>query len=151
MRIRSVLSHSVQALAEGVLISLLVVGLIAGTAFAGRGGTGKPSGGGGTISLSPLAYDANGDSLPNYGDRVTFTLSTTATTKPWVELDCYKGGALVYQDRRGFFDGSLTGEVFNLGTSGAWQSGAADCTAWLVKYTTKGWSKLASTSFHVDA
>lgn len=152
MRIRSVLSHSVQALAEGALISLLVVGLVAGTAFAARGGGGKPSGGGGTISLSsPLVYDANADSLPNYGDRATFTVSTTATDKPWVELDCYQGGTLVYQDRRGFFDGSLTGEVFNLGTSGAWQSGAADCTAWLVKYTTKSWSKLASTSFHVDA
>jgi hypothetical protein len=46
MRIRSVLSHSIQALAEGALISLLVVGLIAGTAFAGkpsRGGAGTGS------------------------------------------------------------------------------------------------------------
>jgi hypothetical protein len=42
MRIRSVFSHSAQAVAEGALISVLVVGLMAGTAFAG-----KPSGGGG--------------------------------------------------------------------------------------------------------
>ena len=42
MRIRSVLKHSAQALAEGALISILVVGLIAGTAFAARGG-GKPA------------------------------------------------------------------------------------------------------------
>ena len=44
MRIRSVLKHSAQALAEGALISILVVGLIAGSAFAGRGGGGSASG-----------------------------------------------------------------------------------------------------------
>jgi len=38
MRIRSVLSHSVQAITEAALIALIVVGLVAGTAFAGRGG-----------------------------------------------------------------------------------------------------------------
>jgi hypothetical protein len=37
-RARRVFDHSWKALLEGVLISLLVVGLIAGTAFAGRGG-----------------------------------------------------------------------------------------------------------------
>ena len=36
MRIGSVLKHSAQALAEGVLISLLVVGLLAGSAIAGK-------------------------------------------------------------------------------------------------------------------
>jgi len=137
-----------------LLIALAVAMLSVSPALAAKGGNGKPSGGGGTISLAPLVYDANANGLPNYGDRVTFTLSTTATDKPWVELDCYQGGALVYQYRRGFFEGSLTGEVFNLGGTVAWQSGAADCTAWLEKYTSKGsssWSKLASTSFHVDA
>jgi hypothetical protein len=140
------------ASAEAGLITLLIFGLIAGSTLAAKGGQrgGKPGSGGGTISLAPLVYDANGNGLPNYGDRATFTVSTTATDKPWVELDCYQGGVLVYQDRRGFFDGSLTGEVFNLGTTAAWQSGAADCTAWLVKYTRKGWSKLASTNFHVE-
>lgn len=150
MRIRSVLSHGMQAVAEGALIALLIVGLMAGSALAARGGGGKPSAGGGTIALV-MTYDADGDGLPNYRDRVTFSLSTSATDKPWVELDCYQAGTLVYQDRRGFFDGSLTGEEFVLGTSAAWQSGAADCTAWLVSWTRKGWSKLASTDFHVGA
>lgn len=48
MRIRSVFSHTAQALAEGALIALIVVGLVAGSAFAARGGGGKPSGGGTT-------------------------------------------------------------------------------------------------------
>jgi hypothetical protein len=38
MRIRSILSHSAQAILEGAIIATLVVGLIAGTAFAARGG-----------------------------------------------------------------------------------------------------------------
>jgi len=148
VRFRRITNHSLQAVAEASLIAMLVVGLMAGSAFAGRGG-GRTTVAG-TIALAPLAYDANADGLPNYGDRATFTLSGT-TEKPWVELDCYQNGSLVYLDRRGFFDGSLTGEVFNLGTTGAWQSGAADCTAWVVKYTRKGWSKGGSTTFHVGA
>jgi hypothetical protein len=44
VRIRSVFNHSAQAIAEGALISLLVVGLMAGSAFAGQGS----HGGGGT-------------------------------------------------------------------------------------------------------
>ena len=51
MRIKSVLKHSVQALAEGSLIALLVVGLMAGSVFAAKptaSGAGKPSGGPGS-------------------------------------------------------------------------------------------------------
>lgn len=44
MRIRSVFSHSAQAIAEGALISLLVVGLMAGTAFAAKPSRGSGSG-----------------------------------------------------------------------------------------------------------
>ena len=39
-RARRVFDHSWKALVEGALVSLLVVGLVAGTAFAGRGGAG---------------------------------------------------------------------------------------------------------------
>jgi hypothetical protein len=51
MRIKSIFTHSAQAIAEGALISLLVVGLIAGTAFAA-----KPTGGSsaaGTCAANP--------------------------------------------------------------------------------------------------
>jgi hypothetical protein len=58
VRIRSVLSHSAQAIAEGALISLLVVGLMAGTAFAAKGGNGGhhkpgPVTGTATLNVSP--------------------------------------------------------------------------------------------------
>ena len=63
VRIRSVLSHSTQAVVEGALISLLVVGLMAGTAFAakptaGTGGHGH-KGGGGTTGTATLVVAPN--------------------------------------------------------------------------------------------
>jgi hypothetical protein len=152
MRIGSVLSHSTQAILEGALIATLVVGLMAGTALAGKpaagGGGGKHgggSGGGGTIALV-MVTGADGNGTPNYADVVTFSISTTATTQPWVNLVCSQNGVIVAQGWNGYFVGSITGRNFGL-YSGQWTSGAADCTAYL---TTPTWSRLASTSFHVD-
>src|SRR4029079_6896166 len=58
MRIRSIFSHSAQAIAEGALVALLVVGLVAGTAFAGKPGSGSPSG---TCSATPSPVDVGAD------------------------------------------------------------------------------------------
>jgi hypothetical protein len=156
MRIKSIFTHSAQAIAEGALISLLVVGLLAGTAFAAKpaaNGSGKGGGttGGGTIALAALVTDLNGNGTPNHGDTVTFNISTTSTDRPFVNLQCFQNGVLVANGWNGFFVGALnTTYNFDL-NSGAWQGGAADCTAWLEMSTSKGWSKLASTSFHVAA
>jgi hypothetical protein len=68
-RARRVFDHSWKALLEGALISLLVVGLIAGTAFAGKGshstGGGKGHNGGGTLTatvgVSPNPVPANSE------------------------------------------------------------------------------------------
>jgi len=63
MRIKSRLKHSVQALAEGSLIALLVVGLMAGSVFAARGG-GKPDGGSsasGSCDATPNPVDVGAD------------------------------------------------------------------------------------------
>lgn len=145
------------ATTEALIIVILVFGLFAMPVLAARGGNGgggggKPSGGGGggTISLAPLVYDANADGLPNLGDVVTFDISTTASA-PYVLLNCYQAGALVLSGRKGYFEGSLdTNRNFGL-ASGVWQSGAAECVADLAVQTRRGWSVLASTSFHVDA
>ena len=53
---------------EGALVTALTFGLIAGSAFAGKGGNGgKPGGGGGgSITMVPL------DGTANWGDRDTF-------------------------------------------------------------------------------
>ena len=143
------------ASAEALIIVILVFGLLAVPVFAakggGQGGGGKPSGGGtGTISLATLVYDANADGLPNWGDTVTFDISQTATTQPFVNLKCYQDGVLVASGSQGYFDGALnSSRDFGL-SAGTWQGGAAECTAWLDMYTRQGWSHLGSTAFHVS-
>ena len=143
------------ASAEALIIVILVFGLLAVPVLGAKGGNGggggKPGGGGsgGTISLAPLVWDANGNGAPNHGDTVTFDISTTASA-PYVLLECYQGGALVLSGRKGYFEGSLdTNRNFGL-ASGVWQVGAAECTASIETQTKRGWSRHASTSFHVD-
>ena len=136
----------------GVLVFVLVPAAIAGK---GSGG-GKPSGGGGTgggstISGPVLVGDANGDGQANWNDTVTFTVSTSATSQPYVDLKCYQGGALVLHGSAGFFAGALnSGYDFTL-MSGAWPGGSATCTAALGMYGGKRgtWQQLASASFSV--
>jgi hypothetical protein len=98
VRIRSVLSHSTQALIEGALISLLVVGLMAGSAFAAKptssGGGGSHKGGGSgsagtaTLVVSPDPVAANSDfrvSGCGYkpGGGVQLNLYAPGTTSVW--------------------------------------------------------------------
>ena len=139
-------SHSLMALAEASLIALLVVGLMAGAAFAGKGGGGKPSGGGGgTISLDVLS---GGDQTPNWGETVTFNVSTSAS-RPSVSLKCYQGGVWVYSGSVGYFPEYPWDQFFILRNT-TWSSGAADCTAKLYTVNSRGTSvTLATMSFHV--
>ena len=109
------------------------------------GGGGKPSRGG-TATIS-LATVSSADGVPRWNDRVTFSVATTATTQPWVNLRCYQGGALVSEAYEGYFDGALGDRVFGL-SSPIWTSGTADCTA---RVTTPQGTQLGSMSFHVEA
>ena len=135
------------AIAEAGLVALLVVGLIAGTALAGRGGNGgggKPSGGGGTIALDVMDEDG----VANQGDNVTFILGTSAA-KPFVALNCYQGGVWVYSKSVGYFPDYPWDQWFTL-SSTSWPAGGGDCTAKL--YTTKDGTRstiLATMSFSV--
>ena len=102
----------------------LLGGLISWAAFAAphRGG-----GSGGTISLV-MVTDNNSDGQPNYKDKVTFAVSTSSTTQPWVTVQCSQNGTLVYQQSNGIFPTSLN-QTFTLGPTPNWQGGAANCTA----------------------
>jgi hypothetical protein len=125
-----------------ILACFLLAAATAVPALAGKGRRPKPSGGTGTISL--VLLNSN-DDLAHWGQRVTFNVSTSATTEPWVVLKCYQNGSLVAQGSEGFFARSLDDGIFGL-YSPSWTSGAADCTATL---TTPQWAVLGSTSFHV--
>jgi hypothetical protein len=86
VRIRSVLSHSTQALVEGALVSLLVVGLMAGTAFAAK--PTQSSGGSGSCwaNPSPVAVGADyvltGTGLGAYA-IVNVLISDSVGTTSW--------------------------------------------------------------------
>src|SRR6476620_9756744 len=96
MRIRSVLKHSTMAVLEGALVASLVVGLMAGTALAGKGGGGgKPSGGGSSNMSVRLVTDNDGNGLANWGDQVTFN-NTTSNAYPVASVTCSQGGSVVY-------------------------------------------------------
>lgn len=139
-------SHTLMALAEASLVALLIVGLMAGTAFAGKGG-GKP-GGGTTSGNSLTVVDMDGDGVINYGDSVTFRLTTTAS-RPFVSVNCYQGGAWVYAASVGYFADYPWDQWFTLATS-SWPAGSGECTAQL--YTSRDGIRinvLATTAFSV--
>jgi hypothetical protein len=149
MRIRSTLARTARAAATGGVVALLVVGLTAGTVLAARGG-GKPAPSGGTLALV-MVVDQNQDGLPNWSDSITWQVSTTATTGPYVDVACYQAGKLVYSASAGYFDSYVWPEykVMSL-WSPSWTGGAADCTGRLYKVTSKGTTTLATTAFHVN-
>ena len=121
---------------------------------------GKPAGGGhhgggtttgSTISLAPVVLDVNTPGL-SFGDTITFTVSTTATDAPFVDVQCVQNGVVVYNTSEGFFSWAMNAPYYTYTlSSGMWHSGAADCTAYLQVDANRGWSTLASTSFHANA
>ena len=131
----------------GGLVAALAIGMVASPVLAGKGGSGKPSGGSGTagsLRMDPM----DGATEAHHGARVTFTVSTSATPYPYVHLVCRQGGSMVLEARQGFFATALGNEWFELSTPN-WQSGAADCTATLEKYGRRSWEVLGTTTFHV--
>jgi hypothetical protein len=138
MTLRSAVRHSAKAIAEGTLIALLVVGLVAGAALAAKGGsgTGKPSRDTGS-TMSVVVLDGS-DATPNHTERVTFDVSTSATDRPFVQLMCWQGSTGVYNKSIGIFYDYLFDPWFTLDSS-YWADGqTADCTARLYYYDKRG-------------
>ena len=118
-------------------------------ALAARGANGNTGVKGSDPTLA-MVNDANGNGLPNWGDTVTFNVSTAAAY-PALQLACYQNSALVFDQIVGAFPSYMASKDFTL-QSNLWTGGAADCTATL--YTTSSSGKqttLATTSFAVDA
>ena len=117
----------------------------------GKGGGGTTSGGGGGSLSLVMVTDVKGDGGPNWGDTVTFNVSTTATTEPTVELLCSQNGVTVYGATSGFYSSYPWPWTKNMTlSSGAWQSGAAECTAKLFPLGARS-TVLASVSFSAGA
>lgn len=127
-------------------------------ALAARGGGGKPGGGsggstGGSGSLAVrMVTDNNANGLPNWGDQVTFTISTTATTQPHVSLKCSQNGAVVYSAASGFYpEYPWPGTEIMTLRSTAWQGGSASCTATLYYFSGTSTVNLTAINFTAGA
>ena len=137
--------------AASIVALVLALAFIPAALAAKGGGGGKPGGGGGTSTLSlKMVTDLNGNGTPNWGDTITFSISTTATTSPYVNLSCYQGGVLVASGDSGFFAGYPWATQNMTLRSTLWSGGAADCTATLYYFGSKGKVTLATLPFHVD-
>src|SRR3954447_4687749 len=130
----------------GVVLALSLV--LVPAALAGKGNT---SSGGTGNSLTPvMVTDNNGDGLPNWGDTLTFNVSTSAAY-PMVELDCWQGSTQVDSQKVGFYAGWPWSKDFPLSHWYYWPSGGADCTATLYYQARKGNVTLATRTFHVNS
>jgi hypothetical protein len=90
--------------AQVATILALVVALLAPAAIAAKGGGGKGHPGWDDDSSLALVVLESIDGLPHYGQQVTFNVSTTATSRPYVQLSCFQGGTLVAAGSAGFYD-----------------------------------------------
>ena len=115
-----------RATARAGLISLLTVMLASGTTLAAKGGGAASSAS--TLTGPVMVLDANGNGLPNHGDEITFTVSTSAP-QPQVGLRCWQGANWVYDGYVGYFPGYMFTPYFTL-DSGYWNPAlSANCTA----------------------
>jgi hypothetical protein len=130
--------------------------LVATLAFtsAALGGKPRPAKGGGAGSGSSLSLVLlnSTDGVPHWGQQVTFRVSTTATTKPLVKLQCYQGTTRVYTGSAGFYPGYPWpwAQTFTL-SSAAWTGGAASCSASLYYWNGRRYTTLKTISFGVAA
>lgn len=135
------------AAAEASLITLLTFGLIAGTTFAAKGG----SGGGGKAdrggSIAIVVLDG-ADATANHTERVGFEVSTTVSDRPFVGVRCWQASEWVLDGYTGYFDTYMFDPWVTL-DSPYWEPGAAaDCSARLFYYDKRGNQKvLASIDF----
>jgi len=99
-----------------------------------------------------MVADLNGNGSPNYGDTVTFNVSTTATTEPHVSLKCYQSATLVYSAATGYYASYPWPWTQNMTlSSSSWTSGAADCTATLYYFSGRKTVTAKTLAVHVDA
>jgi hypothetical protein len=133
------------------LALLIAVGALclalAPAALAAHGGGRTPSTGSSTLSLVPMNST---DGLPHYGQQVTFNVSTTVTSRPYVTLECSQGGALVYSNQVGYYPDYPWVQYFTL-ASDSWHGGDAGCKATLEYWSGKRWTPLTSMTFTARA
>jgi hypothetical protein len=148
--------RSVVVVATAATLVLVLAGpALAGKPSGGGGGGGKKGGGGtttggsGSLVLKDLTRS---DNVPHWGDQITFTVSTNATTEPMVNVTCTQGGTTVYGAVTGYYP-TYPWPWTNVMTlsSQSWTGGDADCTADLNYYKGTSVVHLTTMPFKVFA
>ena len=150
MQVRTTSSRVLRAVCRASLIAALATSLVAGTAFAAKGGQGRSgsgSGGGGSSGTLDLVMvrDFNANGLPNRADYITFNVSTTSTDRPFVGLRCWQGTSWVYDGYVGYFPTYMFDPWFVLSSPYWAPSDEASCTARLFYYNKRGGENLLKT------
>lgn len=143
-------------------VAIVVTLVLVPAALAGKPTAGGSGGGGGGhkatsytgsfVGTNPvMVSDANGNNAPDYGDGITFTVTSNSTYYS-VELDCSQNGAVVFRQVVGFGLGWTWSQTYTL-RSNMWTGGGANCTAVLFASNADGSNRqnLASLSFAVGA
>lgn len=129
------------ATAEAGLITALIFGLIAGSAFAAKGGNGtNPHGGGGTSATI---------SVPD-GVYATTDTATVSPAGLWVKASCFQNGSMVYGQ---YVQSDANGHAtLQLGPTSWWSGGSATCTAEAGGWSARSgqWVSQGSTAFNVS-
>ncbi len=105
----------------------------------------------GTSSLSLVLLNST-DGAPHWGQHITFTVSTTATTEPQVNLACSQNGTVVFRAQTGYYAGYPWPWTQTMTLSSyVWTSGAASCTAVLYYFSGSKTITLTTLNFQVLA
>lgn len=130
------------------LLAAMSLSVVAAPAMAGKATAPTTTS---TLTLVMVA-DQNGNGLPNHGDTITWKVSTTATSAPYVSISCTQAGLVVLTANAGYFDAYRWPDARNMILSSpSWTGGAASCSARLYMLTTKGSKTLATSAFVVGA
>jgi hypothetical protein len=140
-----------QRVSRALVVPVAALAAVAATvpAFAAKGaGSGATSGSTGS-SLS-VVVETGPDQVPNYGETITFNV-TSPVDKKWVDLLCSQNGKQVYSQTAGFFPDYPWAPDYTL-SSAYWTGGAAQCNARLYTTNSRGkQSTLATLAFTVQA
>jgi hypothetical protein len=150
--------HTVTSVVQAVLIVAIIASLVmayavvthhgpvgAGQVLAGgKTGGGSTTGGkgggkvtsGGTLGLV-MVSDNDHNGAVTVGDEITYDVSRTTVTNPYVTTRCYVNGTLVLSQWAGFYAGYTwpAARVVTL-TNENWTSGAGNCRAELYATST---------------
>lgn len=136
------------------VLFMLAATLIAVLSAAPASAAGRGHGGGGTTTGSSLTLVLvnSSDGVPHWGQQITFSVSTTATSEPRVAVRCSQNGVLVYSAETGYYASYPWPwtQIMTL-SSPSWTGGAADCAGTLYYYSGTKTVTLSTLNFHVYA